>query len=230
VNNLQWWKSTLKRTDLYRPIPKPVQLIDLAAYSNASSGVGIAITIRERWHAWRLVPGWQSVGDLRDIAWAEAIGFELLVYAITRDEDSQQHYGLHGDNKGVVEGWWNGRSCNSAVNDIFKRLHKYLSGIKAEAIIHTVYIPSANNPADLPSQGIYASTNLLLPYIKLAPCIQMFLMDSTEPYTPTELRLHHEGKYPRAVAKHIDDAIEHSGAWERFSTKQSDEATSPWKA
>jgi hypothetical protein len=60
------------------------------------------------------------VEDSRDITWAEAIGFELLVYAITRDEDSQQHYRLHRDNKGVVEGWWNGRSCNSVVNDIFK--------------------------------------------------------------------------------------------------------------
>jgi hypothetical protein len=126
------------------------------------------------------------LGGPRDITWAEAISFKLLVYVITRDKNTQQHYRIHGDNKGVVEGWWNGRSCIGAINEVFKQLHKYLSGIKAETNIHTAYIPSANNPADLPSQGIYTSTNLLLPHIELAPCIQMFLMDSTEPYTPTE--------------------------------------------
>jgi hypothetical protein len=170
------------------------------------------------------------LGGPKDIAWAEAVGFELLVYAITRDKNTQQHYRLHGDNKGVVEGWWNGRSRNGAVNEVFKRLHKYLSGIKAETNIHTTYVPSANNPADLPSRGIYASTNLLLPHIELAPCIRMFLVDSTEPYTPTELRLHREDKYPRAAGKHISNTIERSRAREHFSTNQSDEATGPWKA
>jgi hypothetical protein len=76
ANNLIWWKDTLSSPVLSRPIPGPSSLVDLQAYSDASSGVGVAITIGNKWRAWRLLPGWKS--DNRDIGWAEAVGFKLL--------------------------------------------------------------------------------------------------------------------------------------------------------
>ena len=82
--DLQWWSSRLAQEFLGRPIPSPKQLTDLGAYSDASSGIGIAIIINGRWRAWRLIPGWQTLSGQRDIGWAEAIGFELLTQAISR--------------------------------------------------------------------------------------------------------------------------------------------------
>lgn len=77
--DLQWWLAILNRTLLSRPIPRPLNLSDVRAFSDASSGVGIAIIIFGRWRAWRLIPGWQTLNGQCDIGWAESIGFKLLV-------------------------------------------------------------------------------------------------------------------------------------------------------
>jgi hypothetical protein len=77
-------------------------LVDHHAYSDASSGFGIAITVGPRWRAWRLLPGWKSQG--RDIQWAEAIGFEFLIIYLCTISDAGEHLKVFGDNRGVVEG------------------------------------------------------------------------------------------------------------------------------
>jgi hypothetical protein len=105
--DLNWWTKLLKSPTLSRPIPGPTPLDDAHAFSDASSGFGIGITIGERWHAWRLLPNWKSEG--RDIGWAEAVGFELLVLAILSSSSGSADFKVYGDNKGVVEGWWKGR-------------------------------------------------------------------------------------------------------------------------
>jgi hypothetical protein len=48
-----------------------------------------------------------------EIGWAEAAGFFLLAISITKIlpvREANSHYKVYGDNKGVVGGWWNGRS------------------------------------------------------------------------------------------------------------------------
>jgi hypothetical protein len=85
AEELSWWSTKLVFS-LSRPIPAPLILLDLHAFSDASSGFGIAIHIQGRWRAWRLIPGWQSLNGSRDIGWAEAVGFELLIRAISRLE------------------------------------------------------------------------------------------------------------------------------------------------
>jgi hypothetical protein len=94
---------------------------------DASSGTGIAIVVQGRWRAWRLLPGWDR-GN-RDIGWAEAVGFELLVYAVIGATSAPQttHFKLFGDNTGVVEGWWNHRSRNPETNGVFRRIHQFLA-------------------------------------------------------------------------------------------------------
>ena len=76
--------------------------MDCDAYSDASSGFGISITIGDKWHVWRLLPGWKSDGC--DIGWAEAIGFELLTLFVLSSSSDSTHFKVYGDNKGVVEG------------------------------------------------------------------------------------------------------------------------------
>jgi hypothetical protein len=172
--DLEWWKHRLSKPDTPRPIPKPSRLVDYQAYSDASSGVGIAITVGPRWRAWRLLPGWKSQG--RDIQWAEAVGFELLVRHLCSVSKLGEHIKVFGDNRGVVEGWWKGASANKPTNRVFRRILELSENHKR--FIHTRYVPSAENPAlpaDGPSRGRYPPRRLLLDDLDIPPELHPFL-------------------------------------------------------
>jgi hypothetical protein len=156
--DLEWWKLRLGHPSPPRPIPRPRALIDHQGYSDASSGFGIAITIGSKWRAWTLAPGWKSQG--RDIQWAEALGFELLVIYLLTISREGDHLKVYGDNRGVVEGWWKKSSANKPTNRVFRRILE-LSECH-NRVIHTRYVPSAENPADAPSRGHYPPRELLL--------------------------------------------------------------------
>ena len=170
--DLGWWKRQLGQPDLPRPIPTPQPIIDFEAYSDASSSVRIAITIGTRWRAWCLAPGWKSQG--RDIQWAEAVGFELLVLHILTISSEGQHVKVYGDNRGVVEGWWKRSSRNQATNHVFRRVLKLLE--EHDRVIHLRYIPSAENPADAPSRGLYPSRKFLLEDFDIPSKLSPFLI------------------------------------------------------
>ena len=157
-NDLEWWKLQLRGPPLSKTILEPQRLVDYEAYSDASSGFGVAITIGPKWRAWKLAAGWKSQG--RDIQWAEAVGFELLVIHLCILSKEGEHVKVHGDNRGVVEGWWKGCSGNRPTNSVFRRIHS-LSG-DCNRTVHTRYIPSKQNPADAPSRGQYPPTSLLI--------------------------------------------------------------------
>jgi len=218
--DMVWWSVLLGRDSISRRIPRPVVLRDIGAFSDASSGIGIAIIIEGRWRAWLLIPGWKTLNGKRDIGWAEAVGFKLLVKTLLSIYDPSQHYKIYGDNKGVIEGWWNGRSRNSAVNNIFRRLQDHLHSLDAAEHIHTEYIPSANNPADAPSRGEYGSESLLLPALELPPVLSQFLIDSQSELSATELRLFREGAYSASASKHITSTIEAASARRAYHADQ----------
>ena len=44
-DDLEWWKAQLSKPIILKAIPKPQPLVDYKAYSDASSGFGIAITV-----------------------------------------------------------------------------------------------------------------------------------------------------------------------------------------
>jgi len=150
-SDLHWWKARLAQPNISRTIPGPVEVTDFSAYSDASSGTGIAIWINGTWRAWRLLPGWNTDG--LDIGWAEAIGMEFLTRSLLTRCTENTCLKIYGDNRGVVKGWWKGRSRNKATNSIFKHIHKISAA--AKCTILTRYIPSAHNPADDPSHGKY---------------------------------------------------------------------------
>jgi len=171
--DLEWWKRQLARPEISRPIPEPQPLIDYDAYSDASSGFGVAITVGPKWRAWRLAPGWKSQG--RDIQWAEAIAFELLAICVCTFSGEGEHIKLYGDNRGVVEGWWKRSSANWPTNRVFRRILELSEN--CNRTIHTRYIPSAQNPADAPSRGRYPSRKLLLDDVAVPDDVQPFLID-----------------------------------------------------
>ena len=172
-DDLVWWQRQLRRTDIYVPITKPQPLADYEAYSDASSGFGVAITVGPRWRAWQLADGWKSQG--RDIQWAKAVGFELLALGVCSISKQGEHVLLHGDNRGGVEGWWKRCSTNKPTNQVFRRVLQ-LSEDRGRAF-HSRYVPSAQNPADGPSRGRYPSRSLLLDPIVVPDEIRSLLID-----------------------------------------------------
>lgn len=185
ASDLQWWRDRLLRPVLARPIPGPHAVEDPNAFSDASSSVGIGIVVGDRWRAWRLLPGWKT--DSREIGWAESVGFELLVLTLLPLYTRGSHVRVYGDNNGVVEGWWKGRSRNRPTNATFKRLHDSIEASGCH--VHTRYVRSALNPADGPSRGIFPPEALLLPRVSIPPEVQDFVVDYDAPLTPTEQRL-----------------------------------------
>ena len=123
--DLEWWVNEPWQPILSTTIPQPVSPYNLDTFSDASFEFGIMITIGDKWRAWCLIPGWKTLDGQQDTRWAEAIAFECLVRYLTNTHRKKQHFLVHGDNRGVVEGWWNGRSCSRPINKVFKRLHEF---------------------------------------------------------------------------------------------------------
>jgi hypothetical protein len=169
--DLEWWRLKLSQPARPRLIQRLQPLVDHQAFSDASSGFGLAITIGPKWRAWRLIPGWKSHG--RDIQWAEAVGMELLVRALSALSRTGEHLKIFGDNRGVVEGWWKRSSANKPTNHVFRRILDFTE--RQDRTIHTRYVPSAHNPADAPSRGVYPSFDLLLDDIPIPPELHPFL-------------------------------------------------------
>ena len=51
-DDLAWWQCQLRRTNISIPIPRPCPLVEHRAFSDASSGFGVAITVGVQWRAW----------------------------------------------------------------------------------------------------------------------------------------------------------------------------------
>jgi hypothetical protein len=95
TSDLCWWFDQLSNPNITHEIPGPIELINIEAYSDASSGIGIA-------SCWQLLPGWKSEGQ--DIGWAEAIGFKLFINTLMASSTPGNHFKVFDDNQGVVEG------------------------------------------------------------------------------------------------------------------------------
>jgi hypothetical protein len=186
---IEWWVRELSKPNVTRIIPRPVDVLDVRAYSDASSEIGIGIVIADGlWGAWRLIPGWKTARPYkRDIQWAEAIGFELACRYVFGVLKLGVHIRFWCDNQGVTEAWWKRRSGNEAVNEVFKRLGDYLESAGGHA--YTRYVESARNPADGPSQSDFSGLreDRVLPELDLPPDLAPFVVDHRRPFSPAEL-------------------------------------------
>jgi hypothetical protein len=223
AKDLDWWSDILQSGGVSRPIYPAVELKNPLAFSDASSGIGIGIVVGNHWRAWRLIPGWKTLNGKRDIGWAEAVAFELLIYTLTTLPNIGSHVLIHGDNTGVVEGWWKRRHRNREVNEVFRWINSFILNLPHPFDIVTAYVPSASNPADNPSRGIYGPECFLLPPISLPTELRPFLIDSTEPLSPAEIRLLRDGSYSTPAAKIINRELLRQQAIERARASRSEE-------
>ncbi|KAL4267742.1 hypothetical protein AB1N83_002993 [Pleurotus pulmonarius] len=176
--DLQWWLNCLTHPSPPHIISIHIPFVPLNAYSDASStGIGIVVDGRQR--SWSLCQAWSTLGGARDIAWAEAVGFELLIIAITDILKSHCHVQVFGDNISIIGAWANGKSRNRPVNDVFKHIFAHLQSSALSSTVHPTYVPSASNLADPPSRGIFSSHSLLLPPIRLPDSLASFISDNT---------------------------------------------------
>ena len=212
---LCWWRDRLHDGTVIHSIFPPPPFLDLEAYSDASSGVGICVTIGNRWRAWHLCTGWQFLHGPKDIGWAEAVAFEFLICTLDTILSNDNHVILHGDNTGIVEGWHVGRHRNHAVNDIFKHIHTFLNSAFRICGIAMRYVPSRDNPADRPSRGLYGPEHFLLPAIPLPEHLREFLSDATDPLSTWELRDLREGKYSTSATRIFNKQCTQQEATER---------------
>ena len=178
--DLTWWRKVLTRPTFSRTIPGNRHIYDTDGFSDASSSTGLGITLGRRWRAWKLLPGWNQNG--RDIGWAEAVTMELLIRTILQ-LGCPSGIKVHGDNTGVVEGWWTGRSRNAETNRVFRRIHGLLD--EKDVVLATRYVNTAHNPADNPSRGIFPPEHLLLPPIDLPHELKQFIVDFNTPSQPS---------------------------------------------
>ena len=223
--DLLWWLRTLSKPTLTRDIPGTQEVLDVHAFSDASSSVGIGVVIRDKWRAWTLKPGWDT--DQRDIGWAEAVGMELLIRTILREIPPGTCFKIYGDNRGVVEGWWTGRSRNSQTNEVFKRIHLLLN--LHGCYVYTRYVQGTTNPADGPSRGVFPSLDKLLPPIDLPPELEPLVL----PINHNQHEIRRQFDYGRSIQPKVTPEIDradaehrrrisahlNSQAWEFFETK-----------
>jgi hypothetical protein len=106
---------------------------------------------------------------------------------------------VYGDNTGVVEGWWKGRSRNWPTNLVFRRIHRI--ALDCDSTFHTRYVVSDSNPADNPSRGKYPRQGALLPTCPIPPDLRPFIINYDEPLTESERLQHGVGRMPLPAAK-----------------------------
>ena len=215
-DDLKWWLGKLESNTITCPITPPPSYLDMQAFSNASTGLEISIIIRFRWCAWQLIPGWNMLHRQQDIGWAEAIGLELLVSTISMIISKPLNIIIFCNNLRVVEGWRTGRHWNNAINGVFKCLH-WLIEISTNILsIFIQYIPSADNPADLPSCGIYSLSSQLLSAQLIPDELQEYIIDTEEPLSAKELCLFWEGAYSKSATHIIGQICDQQKAQEKI--------------
>jgi hypothetical protein len=180
IDELRWWLHALNSIPPI-PIPHHPFAVDHRAFSDASTGYGLAIVIGNRWRTWRLHKHWKQNG--RDIGWAESVAFELLVRTLLTIDQSSMPLTAYCDNQGVVDGWKKGRSRNTPTNATFRRIHNVLASPPRR--VFTKYVASTDNPADGPSHGKFPPTTLLLPRIPIPEEISGHVLDFDDPRCDT---------------------------------------------
>ncbi|GLB43056.1 hypothetical protein LshimejAT787_1205050 [Lyophyllum shimeji] len=136
-----------------------------------ASGWGVGFMLNGRWVAWKLKPGWKGEG--RDNNWAEMVAVELGLHVAVAAGVHSQTIVMRSDNWGVVRSLLKGKSRHATQREILKKVIAFTQSYNIDLI--PVWVPTADNPADQPSRGVFPSEALRFP-------ISIALPSHLEPY------------------------------------------------
>jgi hypothetical protein len=155
-----WWSSFLSSPHITMKLcTEPIPDDSFAIYTDASTSWGVGIVIGNEFDMFKLHADWRNWEDSpKDIGWAEFVAVELAVFFLLSSRRLRnRHVLIHVDNQGVVGAWKSRSSRNPAQNEVLGRILRML--LRAQCFLSMAYIPSGDNPADMPSRGI-APANL----------------------------------------------------------------------
>jgi hypothetical protein len=174
--DLAWWSSFLSSPHItMRLCTETIPDDSFRVYTDASTSWGIGIVIGNEFDMFRLHVNWRNWEDSpKDIGWAEFVAVELAVFFLLSSYRLQnRHFLIHVDNQGVV-GAWNSRSSrNPAQNEVLGRVLRML--LRAQCFLSMVYVPSDENPADMPSRGVSPANMLRASWSGFPPRLRSVL-------------------------------------------------------
>jgi hypothetical protein len=147
--DIAWWRRRLQEDFVGMKIIRPPKPMDNKIHVDASTDWGIGLVIDGQWLAWQLQNGWKSEG--REIGWAEMVAIELAIRTLLTAKFRDCHIIVRSDNQGVVGALKSGRSRGPQQNLILREIVKLIQD--HGLWISTVWIPTSENLADMPSRG-----------------------------------------------------------------------------
>jgi hypothetical protein len=172
LSDVSWWRAQLSTNFCGSILSKPPLASSVEFWVDASSSWGIGVILNDEWDFWKLRPNWDKDG--RNIGWAEIVAIELgLLFAIHRGH-SDIHFLIKSDNQGVIHAIGGGKSRSPEQNTVLQRITLLLSHNKLW--ISSLYVPSVDNLADLPSRGLPSpGRSRPVSTFVLPPTLQTFL-------------------------------------------------------
>jgi hypothetical protein len=165
LSDIAWWRSQLANDFCRSSLAKPPPATFIEFWVDASSSWGIGIILGDEWNAWKLVPSWDKDGH--NIGWAKIIAIELgLLFAIHQGF-MDTHFMVKSDNQGVIQAIQGDKSRSPVQNLVLQKITLLLS--QYGRWILSLYVPSVDNLADVPSCGLpapncsFASSTFILP-------------------------------------------------------------------
>lgn len=149
MEELEWWRTALKRPFCGMPVREIPEAQDVVLYVDASTAWGIGLTIGSEWDHWNLATGWKCQGW--DIGWAEKVAAELGLRALIERGYRDVHIRLWSDNKGIVGALDAVKSRGIQATRVLQWI--VLTMLENGIWLSLAWVVSEDNPVDAPSRG-----------------------------------------------------------------------------